>query len=440
MLLLFNKIFPMCAKIIRNNETLILTRDFLYLRMFNRTTVTFLENFKDVVDVSKSYSLKELNKILFNSYHHNDNKTITDLFKSCSLNDSNNDIRTPNVNSRGGMSQTTLNSSITELFPCIAFEKDFFPQNITEFQNFILSVDVEKLECINKQDIIKTKETINKAHTSTKFHEKMENAIAIIEYLNTKNIEKKIAEVRWGYRSKPFGISSKHTGDIFIKYDDCNIIGLSLKTGGKNTSEPQLNTYVSTVFAAFGENEMLSNIRSTAYEKVYSKIVGIPHIDNFDGGKNCRHTDKKKTENALFNYNKENKILYEKDYNTMLDIVRTGVVELFNKNKDKTLMYIRKEIMRHDPKIPTIVLKVVSNTTKEITDTHELDKIIPHVKNVSAYVSKTSKQDWFISLESDNNTAIMKMSIRTNKPGNAGQKKLGQFPTKLAIKYNGLAK
>jgi hypothetical protein len=408
--------------------------------MSNRTTVTLLENFKDVVDVSKSYSLKEFNKILSNTYRKKDNRNIVDLFKLCSLNDSNNDIRTPNVNSRGGMSQTTLNSNITELYPCIAFEKGFFPQNITEFQNFILSVDVEKLKCINKQDIIKTKETINKAHTSTKFEEKMENAIAIIEYLNKKNIEKNITDVQWGYRSKPFDISSKHAGDIFIKHDDGDIIGLSLKTGGNNTSEPQLNTYVSTVFAAFGENEMLSNIRSTVYEKVYSKIVGIPHIDNFDGGKNCRHTDKKKTENALFNYNKENNILYEKDYNTMLDIVRNHVVELFNKNKDKTLMYIRKEIMRHDPKIPTIVLKVVSNTTKEITDTHELDKIIPDVKTVSAYISKTSKQDWFISLGSDNNTVIMKMSIRTNKPGNAGQKKLGQFPTKLAIKYNGLVK
>lgn len=425
----------------RNSETLITIIDFLYLRMSNRTTVTFLENFKDIVDVSKSYSLKELNKILSKTYRNTyDNKNIIDIFKSFSLNDSNKDIRTPNVNSRGGMSQTTLNSSITELFPCIAFEKRFLSHNIAEFHNFILSVDVEKLQCINKQDIIKTKETISRAHTSTKFNEKMENAIAIIEYLNTKNIEKKITEVRWGYRSKPFGISSKHTGDIFIKYDDGNIVGISLKTGGNNTSEPQLNTYVSTVFTAFVENEMLDNIRSIAYEKVYSKIVGMPPIDNFDGGKNCRHTDKKKTENALFNYNKENNSLYEKDYNTMLDIVRSGVVDLFNKNKDKTLMYIRKEIMRQDPEIPTIVLKVVSNTTKEINDTHELDHIIPHVKNVSAYISQTSKQDWFVRLDSDNNTVIMKMSIRTNKPGNAGQKKLGQFPSKLAIKYNGLVK
>jgi len=34
----------------------------------------------------------------------------------------------------------------------------------------------------------------------------------------------------------------------------------------------------------------------------------------------------------------------------------------------------------------------------------------------------------------------MKMSIRSNKSGHAGKKKLGQFPTGLAIKYNGLVK
>jgi len=34
----------------------------------------------------------------------------------------------------------------------------------------------------------------------------------------------------------------------------------------------------------------------------------------------------------------------------------------------------------------------------------------------------------------------MLMTIRSNKGGNAGQKKLGQFPTKLAVKYNGITR
>jgi hypothetical protein len=34
----------------------------------------------------------------------------------------------------------------------------------------------------------------------------------------------------------------------------------------------------------------------------------------------------------------------------------------------------------------------------------------------------------------------MGMSIRSNKPGHAGKRKLGQFPTGLAVKYNGIEK
>ena len=33
----------------------------------------------------------------------------------------------------GGMGESTLNSSITELFPCMAFEKGYFPKNPEEF-------------------------------------------------------------------------------------------------------------------------------------------------------------------------------------------------------------------------------------------------------------------------------------------------------------------
>ena len=41
-------------------------------------------------------------------------------------------------------------------------------------------------------------------------------------------------------------------------------------------------------------------------------------------------------------------------------------------------------------------------------------------------------------LKSGNESLTMNMSIRTNKSGHAGQKKLGQFS--LSVKYNGLAK
>ena len=47
---------------------------------------------------------------------------------------------------------------------------------------------------------------------------------------------------------------------------------------------------------------------------------------------------------------------------------------------------------------------------------------------------------WFIELKSGTESLTIKMSIRSNNPVHAGKKKLGQFPTGLAIKYNGLSK
>ena len=69
-------------------------------------------------------------------------------------------------------------------------------------------------------------------------------------------------------------------------------------------------------------------------------------------------------------------------------------------------------------------------------DKDSLGVFLPQVKFIKAYVSKSSKQNWFIDLKSGDDTLTMKMSIRTNKAGHPGVKKLGQFS--LAVKYNGL--
>jgi len=116
------------------------------------------------------------------------------------------------------------------------------------------------------------------------------------------------------------------------------------------------------------------------------------------------------------------------------------LINLFNKNKTNSLAYIKSEILRDAPEVPTIVIKAVGSDYEEVTDRDEVGVFLPQVKFVKAYSSKTSKQDWFIELKSGTESLTMKMSIRSNKSGHAGKKKLGQFPTGLAIKYNGLAK
>jgi hypothetical protein len=338
----------------------------------------------------------------------------------------------------GGMQETTLNSSITELFPCIAFETKYNPKSVEDFHQYLMTLDVSKLKCVGASDRKAAQETINSADTSSKFQEKMKNAIGVYKYLIEEHNGKPIQNVFWGYRAKPKGVPSNHPGDMFIQYRDGSLLGVSLKAGGKKTKEPQLNTYVRPIFTAFKDTKGLDNLRKTAYTNVYSKIDGMPGIDSFDGGKNGRHKDRSITENILKEYDKKDNRGYEKDYDAMLEIMRQGVVARFNKNKDETMEYIKSEILRDAPDVPTIVIKAISDSFEQVTDTDELGVFLPQVKFIKAESSRSSKQDWNIELKSGDQTLTMKMSIRSNKAGHAGKRKLGQFPTGLAVKYNGL--
>ena len=329
----------------------------------------------------------------------------------------------------GGMGETTLNSSITELFPLIAFEKKYNPKDIISFHQFLLGVDVSKLKCVGPKDIKAAEETINKADTSTKFKEKMANAIGVLKYIQQEDKNKKIKSLFWGYRAKPAGVPSKHPGDMFITYNDNKILGVSLKAGGKKTSEPQLNTYIGKVFDEFKDRNY-GKLMSLAYKSVYSKIPGMPPERSF--------IRDRKTKDILRDFDKKNNAQYEKFYNDYLEIMRQGIVKLFNKNKDNTIKYIKTNILRDAPDVPTIVIKAVGSDYEEVTDKDQLGVFLPQVKFIRATSSQSSKQNWFIELTSGPDTLKMSMSIRTNKSGHAGLKKLCQFS--LAVKYNGLSK
>ena len=87
---------------------------------------------------------------------------------------------------KGGMSQTTLNASITELFPCIAFEtgiKSKQIKNVKDFYNKIIKNNSKDLNCyLNAKDAKAGKEFIDKAETG-KFQEKVQNAINILKWI-----------------------------------------------------------------------------------------------------------------------------------------------------------------------------------------------------------------------------------------------------------------
>ena len=342
----------------------------------------------------------------------------------------------------GGMQETTLNSSITELFPCIAFESNYTPSSVEDFMKFLMSVNVDQMNCIHSKDKKAAAETINKAESSSKYAEKMGNAMAIHQYLMDEHNTKPISNVYWGYRSssKPRGVPKNHPGDMFIKYNDGTFLGVSLKAGGKKTKEPLLNTFVGPVFTYFNETRKLGTLRQLAYAQVYSKIEGMPSLDTFDGGTSGRHRDKTTTQKILVAYDKKNNRGYEADYDAMLEIMRTGIIDLFNSSKSKSLEYIKEMILRDAPEVPTIVIKAAGQTYSEVTDTNELGVFLPKVTFIKAYKSTKSKQNWILELKAGTEIVKMLMTIRSNKGGNAGQKKLGQFPTKLAVKYNGITR
>jgi len=52
---------------------------------------------------------------------------------------------------------------------------------------------------------------------------------------------------------------------------------------------------------------------------------------------------------------------YEKLYDQHLEICRKSVIDLFNANKDTTLDYIRSEVLRDAPEVPTKVIKAVKD-------------------------------------------------------------------------------
>ena len=334
----------------------------------------------------------------------------------------------------GGMGESTLNSSITELFPCIAFEKKLNPKNVEDFMEKLMAVDLSTCKCIIGADLAAAEITVNSAEGSSKFKEKMENALGILDFINDQHNDKSIKNVYWGYRNKPTGVPGNHPGDMFIQYKDNMWLGVSLKAGGKKTKEPQLNTYHNTIFVNskgpdFGDKSGKDALRKQVYAQVHSKIPGMPPIDNFDGGKSGRHKDKDKTIKAINKLSKRDQDAY---YDQYLEIVRQALVDRFNKNTKQSTKYIKDAILREAPDVPTIVIKAVGSSYEEVTDRNEVGVFLPQVEFVKAYIgSGRSKQNWYIALLSGDEVVTLSMAVRSSTGG-----KLKQW--NLKVTYNGL--
>lgn len=329
----------------------------------------------------------------------------------------------------GGMSETTLNSTITELSPALAFTHGFKPKDVDHFYDFLKGVDHKTATVyVVDRDRDAGSNFIDQFPLSSKYKEKMTNAIGVLGYIHEEHKKKPIKNVYWGYRAKPPGVDSAHKGDIFLYYHDNKILGVSLKAGGEKTKEPKLNTYVNVIMESLATRTDIVNLRKKLFDVVY-KQVGCTDPANYDISK------RNDTYKLLANLEKTNLKRYEELYDTGLEIIRSTLCDFLKKDVKKTTDWVKSAIIGEGGDVPLIVIKAYNDKYQVITDDDDISVFLPKVIKVDAYQSKTSKQDFFVELKSKDQTLKLKFAVRTSKVG--VQHKLGQFYN-LRVLFTGI--
>jgi len=329
---------------------------------------------------------------------------------------------------RGGMSQTTLNASITELFPCIAFLtgiKSRSARNTKEFYEMVMANNNPRLSCyVNPRDASAGKEFIEKAETG-KFEEKVKNAINVLRWIETVNKKHPIANIVWGYRAKPPGVMSNHPGDIFIQFKNGKMLGVSLKAGGENTAEPKLNTYIRPIYEYYGKLNDYAKLKDKLWPQ-YLEIPGITEADKKFWGKTV-------LAQKTYAFESMNKSKYDELYDRNLAIIKSELINLLNSNQQKTKSWLLEKVAQQQQDVPLVVVKATQRTARRDKSSDILVEALASVSSIVAQpATGTSKQAWNIVLR-DGSVLELDFTTRTNKVG-AGHK-LGQFEN-LAVKFN----
>ena len=347
----------------------------------------------------------------------------------------NQDIIVVYKNKSGGMQESTLNASITELFPIIAFDKKI-PEKLTE-QKFYTEIqkayDPKSKVFLGTNDNKQGKKFIDDAVHSSKFKEKIINAKAALGYINQQNKGKPIKQVYWGYRAKPSGVNPSHRGDIFIEFNDGKMLGLSIKAGGAGTKEPKFNTYVSAVMKdGYKDVDTYQKWQKESYNTYYKKVPNIPAF-SFYG--------KDQMVAAVADLEADDPKYYNELYDEQLEWLRDKMIAYMLKNPDKTKQWLLNDVAAVDEKVPTLLVKLVGDQATVEDDENILAECVQRSKKGSAGLSieksKTSKQNIIVTLTCRDHDTHFEFAVRTNQVGI--NHKLGQF-IRLAFKYNGVVK
>ena len=333
-----------------------------------------------------------------------------------------------------GFQKTTERANITELFPAIAFLNNISPSgSVDSFFEAISQANRSQSGSpgpyLSDGDVQSGLDTINVSRPDVDFkvREKLKNAQNITKWLNNHNQKHPIAEVYWGYRRKPDGVDAANPGDIFLKYKNGGMLGISLKAGGSATKEPILNTYVKPLFDYFGKSNDYRRLKESLYPQYREAGVSEMDIKSKWGSSLLAQ--------QLGKFEKENPIEYNRLYDMNLALVKQAVINLFNSDIKKTRKFIKSQILKTQLKTPFIKVKATMSTAYVDNTYDQLQAGLEAATSIVASDAGGSKQDFVITL-TDGITLNMEFSARSNKSGFLH--KLGQFEN-LSVKFNAIS-
>jgi len=361
-----------------------------------------------------------------------------------------------NITYLSGGEQTTINATITELFPALAFNTGSKPSNANEMASFVNNLNLESSSArksfVNNSNIESAQGYINemsRIRPST-LSTKLTNSVAILNWIRQYNRHRQIQRVIWGYREKPKGVPTNHSGDIFLLFEnqkvEPKIVGISLKAGTASSKEPKLNSYVGTTFRKpmwkKAYPKALDQLKDELWNGVYSKIPNLPKTVNKNNYLNItitRQIPNKDLQEKMLELFKDDPLVFDALYVRMNTICRNKLISMINGNLNATKEWIEQEfrLEKKNVAVPMILVKAIKGGVESSGD-DPLRDFLPLVTAVNAYLKKGSVQEWFIDLISRSSKMTLTMTIRSDSEyREAKQKgKLGAF-TMLKLLYRG---
>lgn len=358
-----------------------------------------------------------------------------------------------------GGQQTTVNSTITELFPALCFNNGYNPKSPEDLENFINGVNLEspksKKTFVTSSNLKAGKEFIvlkNKIRPDMR-QEKIENAYAITKFIFETHKIKAIDKVVWGYREKPQGVPNNHAGDVFVFFKQKTypaIAGISLKAGSEKSSEPKLNSYVKTTLTKpmwlKSAPKAVPQLKKELWDKVYSKIPSLPKsitADNYFesvGSKEATKANPMLIEKMIDFFEVDPKG-FDELYGVMNKVCREKLCEVINKDTEAAKKWIAEEfrLEKKGEEIPLVLVKAIKTKWDMAGD--PLADMLPRIKTIKAYLNKSSVQEWFIDVSDGKKTLTLLMTIRSDSEFRRAKPKgkLGSF-VGLKLLYRGIKK